>query len=359
MELEKFYKKEKNISNLGAILKPANMNNGEKKIKENEIDLENDDKEVKEDIEEVKIETNEDEHTENDNTEDENTENENTENDNTEDENTEDEHTEDENNEGENNEEKNNEEKNNKDENNEENISEKYNIGAVEVHNIYESDDNISRKSSENNANKKDSLKKKKKKAKLNTFMLQSYFHKSYDKVSNALKKTSLPFLKRNAISNEKKIKNIDNPTVNNNNEFTTFAENVQEKHDENNFFDKNWDAISKYLKDNKNLIKNNEKILKKHKKLLENNDTSKCLEELKELLDERILLIKSLIYYDNMSINYKKDLNKYRNSYEILKSENEQLNQNIITLKNHIEFLNSNNIQSSLKKDDKTNDFM
>ncbi|CRG95731.1 conserved Plasmodium protein, unknown function [Plasmodium gallinaceum] len=311
MDSENVDKNEKNLINLGTILKPVNINEKKKKKKKNgiKLELENDDKEkMGENIDEIKTETIE---------------------------------------------------KSNDDENLEENISKKDNTENVEFHKLYESDDNISRKSSLNISNKNDSHKKKKVKAKLNTLMLQSYFHKSYDKVSNVLKKTSKSFLKKNSISNEKKINNVDNLKDTCNDELTTPTVNMDKQtYDEYNFFEKNSVIINKYLDDNINLEKQNEKLLKKYKKLLENNDSTKFLEELKELLDEKILLIKTLIYYKNICINYKKDLNKYKNSFEIFNSEKEQLSQNIITLKKHIDFLN-NNIHSDLKKENEITDLM
>ncbi|KOB87589.1 hypothetical protein PFDG_03757 [Plasmodium falciparum Dd2] len=93
------------------------------------------------------------------------------------------------------------------------------------------------------------------------------------------------------------------------------------------------------------------EKILKKYKKkIIENKDISSLYDKFKELLDERTLLFKLIIYYKNINYNYKQHIDKIQHSYDILISENEQLNLNNITLKKHIDLFRKGD---NIKRDD------
>ncbi|GAW83004.1 hypothetical protein, conserved [Plasmodium gonderi] len=260
----------------------------------------------------------------------------------------------------------------------------------------------------------------------LNTTILQSYIHKSYDKVSNAFIKTSKSLLRttnnnigypdwangagkmhekntknrevsggnsdeenkikstrallRNymdelASRDEMKKKNlptvgkapspasetVDQPThqsedyPSRQNAKKKFDEKkidekkIDEKQfDENTFFANNFDVLNKILReDNKRVEENKERTLKRYKKLLDNNDTLKMYKEINELHDERILLIKFINYHMNMNSKYETELQKIQTSYEILLTENEQLIQNNIILKKHIDLLQVNGTSS------------
>ncbi|SBT72297.1 conserved Plasmodium protein, unknown function [Plasmodium malariae] len=273
----------------------------------------------------------------------------------------------------------------------------------VEFHKIYESDDNhVSRKNSTVNVDNKSSqgktMKTKKKNSNiiLNTSVLQSYIHKSYDKVSTALIKTSKSFLGKNSNtcndSSDRSIdRSIDRSKDKSNDRYcdrrkSSYSEGEDERNERKdkyycndtdniklevlknyknelnsssadnfsakNFFEKNSKIINRILEeDNHNMKEYKEHIMEKYKKLSENNNISKFYKDLKQLLDERTLLINFIFYYKDMNINYKKDLYKYQTSYDILASENEQIKQNNITLKKHIDFLSANeNTQDDCK---------
>ncbi|CDO66696.1 conserved Plasmodium protein, unknown function [Plasmodium reichenowi] len=257
----------------------------------------------------------------------------------------------------------------------------------IEFHTLYESDEKnnmISRTSSVQSIGEEKDMKAGVKKndinskVKLNTLMLQSYLHKSYDKVSTILKKTSQTFMKKSlSYEVEKANDKTGNNIQNNNNEknethgninydqddfiqnFNKIFKNMIENptndlsDEEKKFFEQNSQGINKMLHENASCQKNKkEKILKKYKKkIIENKDILSLYDKFKELLDERTLLFKLIIYYKNINYNYKQHLDKIQHSYDILISENEQLNLNNITLKKHIDLFR---ISDNIKRDDK-----
>ncbi|KJP89788.1 hypothetical protein AK88_00496 [Plasmodium fragile] len=266
----------------------------------------------------------------------------------------------------------------------------------VEFHKLYESDDNnfvSPRHSSTSESVKKEELDKEKKKKKknsssnnmtLNTTMLQSYIHRSYDKVSNAFIKTSKSLLKRTSnityseeadvgaaaaaeaadrvtsakwgssdgVDAGRKVKSAKARLLRGC--LTSSASQVEGQvpsewdvpstcHDrnENSFFKENFDLINKTLReDNKWGEKNKERMMGKCKKLLESNDTVKLYNEIEDLYEERILLLKFINYYMDITEKHQRELQKIQTSYEILLTENEQLSQNNITFKRHINLL-------------------
>ncbi|ETW16302.1 hypothetical protein PFFVO_04840 [Plasmodium falciparum Vietnam Oak-Knoll (FVO)] len=256
----------------------------------------------------------------------------------------------------------------------------------IEFHTLYESDEKnnmVSRRSSVESIGEEKDMKADVKKndinykVKLNTLMLQSYLHKSYDKVSNILKKTSQTFMKKSlSYETEKVDDKTGNNIQNNNNEknethgninydqddfvqnfnkiFNNMIENPTNdlSEEEKKFFEQNSQCINKMLHENASCQKNKkEKILKKYKKkIIENKDISSLYDKFKELLDERTLLFKLIIYYKNINYNYKQHIDKIQHSYDILISENEQLNLNNITLKKHIDLFRKGD---NIKRDD------
>ncbi|ANQ10592.1 Uncharacterized protein PCOAH_00049210 [Plasmodium coatneyi] len=256
----------------------------------------------------------------------------------------------------------------------------------VEFHKLYESDDNnfvSPRHSSTSESVKKEDLNKERKKKKnnnmmLNTTMLQSYIHRSYDKVSNAFIKTSKSLLKRtnnniayledgadrgearpkggssSQVDARSKVKNarvrlLRNCLIGSANRMesqtASLSNDLSACHepDEDTFFTENFDLINKTLReDNKWGEENKERMMGKCKNLLESNDTVKLYNEIDDLYEERILLVKFINYYMDINEKHQRELQKIQTSYEILLTENEQLSQNNITLKRHIDLLRS-----------------
>ncbi|SBT78853.1 conserved Plasmodium protein, unknown function [Plasmodium ovale] len=207
--------------------------------------------------------------------------------------------------------------------------------------------------------------KKRNSNIKLNTQILQSYIHRSYDKVSTVLIRTSKSFLKKGSINSSESGRNGEGSHRNDDDsggdlgnypssseeerkrenkikimhllkEYSSNTERFDEK-----FFEEYSEILFEIIRDDdKKDKKKKEYTLCEYKKCIKNKDTSKCYENLKELLDERSLLIKFILHCKNINNIYEENLQKITNSYYILTSENEQLNQNNITLKKHIDYL-------------------
>ncbi|GAB68481.1 hypothetical protein PCYB_133550 [Plasmodium cynomolgi strain B] len=208
----------------------------------------------------------------------------------------------------------------------------------------------------------------------INTTMWQSYIHKSYDKVSNAFIKTSKSLLKRTSnigyfeeaevdaeakaaergrealggrtgakgggsydgVEAGSKVKNARARLLR-----SRLSGEANRETDEDSFFTNNFDLINKTLReDNKWGEENRERMMGKCKKLLDSNDTVKLYNEIDDLYEERVLLVKFINYYMDITEKHKRELQKIQTSYEILLTENEQLSQNNITLKRHIDLL-------------------
>ncbi|EUD65914.1 hypothetical protein C922_03638 [Plasmodium inui San Antonio 1] len=264
----------------------------------------------------------------------------------------------------------------------------------VEFHKLYESDDNnivSPRNSSTSESLKKEELDKESKKKKknnnndnnknnhrnnmmLNTTMLQSYINRSYDKVSSAFIKTSKSLLKRTSnigySERGRDVKGGSSDGVDAGSKVEkararllrsclTGTEKRVETHaagdkesasddlsachepDENDFFTDNFDLINKTLReDNRWGEENKERMMGKCKNLLNGNDAAKLYNKIDDLYEERILLVKYINYYMDINEKHQRELQKIQTSYDILLTENEQLSQNNITLKRHIDLL-------------------
>ncbi|CAI7722920.1 conserved Plasmodium protein, unknown function [Plasmodium vivax] len=262
----------------------------------------------------------------------------------------------------------------------------------VEFHKLYESDDNnfvSPRNTSTSESVKKEELDKEKKKKKknnnmvLNTTMLQSYLHRSYDKVSNAFIKTSKSLLKRtnnigyaegveaeaaekgragadgragakggssdgaDATSKVRRARARLLRSCHSGAASQTASHPVSvsgdpplcREPDEDAFFAENFELINKTLReDHKWGEESKERMMGKCKQLLDSNETVKLYNEIDILYEERILLVKFINYYMGITEKHQRELQKIQTSYEILLTENEQLCQNNITLKRHID---------------------
>ncbi|SBS87452.1 conserved Plasmodium protein, unknown function [Plasmodium ovale curtisi] len=205
--------------------------------------------------------------------------------------------------------------------------------------------------------------KKRNSNIKLNTQILQSYIHRSYDKVSTVLIRTSKSFLKKGSINSSESGRNCEGSRNDDDSggDLGNYPSSGEEKKREKKikimhllkeyssnterFDEKFFEEYSEILfeiimDDDKKDKKKKEYTLCEYKKCIKNKDISKCYEKLKELLDERSLLIKFIVHCKNLNNIYEENLQKITNSYYILTSENEQLNQNNITLKKHIDYL-------------------
>ncbi|KMZ97330.1 hypothetical protein PVNG_01160 [Plasmodium vivax North Korean] len=108
---------------------------------------------------------------------------------------------------------------------------------------------------------------------------------------------------------------------------------------DEDAFFAENFELINKTLReDHKWGEESKERMMGKCKQLLDSNETVKLYNEIDILYEERILLVKFINYYMGITEKHQRELQKIQTSYEILLTENEQLCQNNITLKRHID---------------------
>ncbi|KMZ78203.1 hypothetical protein PVIIG_02202 [Plasmodium vivax India VII] len=108
---------------------------------------------------------------------------------------------------------------------------------------------------------------------------------------------------------------------------------------DEDAFFAENFELINKTLReDHKWGEESKERMMGKCKQLLDSNETVKLYNEIDILYEERMLLVKFINYYMGITEKHQRELQKIQTSYEILLTENEQLCQNNITLKRHID---------------------
>lgn len=197
----------------------------------------------------------------------------------------------------------------------------------------------VSRKGS---ANTNDGLDKSKKKKKiLKKLKIQMYLNKSYNRVSNAIMKTSKSILKSNTTNDHKSEKKGSQKSVELLN--TLNSDELLQDTEDSRLSDEELTSINKYFDTKLNVIESNKEALNTINVCLQNNDSERLLNEVNDLLNERKLLIKALNHFLNQNTDYKISLEKYKDAVDILTAEKEQLSENAKTLKSCIDTLHDN----------------